>query len=502
MICNPEKGMCIAGVFGGIESGVTSSTKNIFLESAYFNPVAIRKTSKRHGLKTDASFRFERGADPNMTIWALKRAIMLIKDLAGGNISSEIVDIYPDPIKNAVIEVTHSNINRLIGKNIDPDTVRKILKLLEIVITDEKGEKLTLEIPTYRVDVKKEADVIEEILRIYGYNNVEITNHVNSTLSYPEKPNREKIVNTTADLLSANGFSEIMCNSLNPAAWYEQNSDFDRDQLVLLANPLSSDLNAMRQSLLFGGLSSVIWNLNRQHLDLKFYEFGHCYFYKKSDNKYPAADDYTEKESLDVFITGNNSSQSWNCKTNPTDFFNIKSVVEMVLSRLGINTGDLANREGEKKYFAESLTYLFKNEIVAETGRISKKYLSQFDINQDVYYGHIEWDLVLKMIKNNAISFRELPKYPSVRRDLALLLDRGIKFSQIRDIALRTERNILRDINLFDVYESDSLGNNKKSYAVSFILRDETKTLTDKNIDKVINNLIRAFEKDLNAQIR
>jgi len=502
MICNPEKGMCIAGVFGGIESGVTSSTKNIFLESAYFNPVAIRKTSKRHGLKTDASFRFERGADPNMTIWALKRAIMLIKDLAGGNISSEIVDIYPDPIKNAVIEVTHSNINRLIGKNIDPDTVRKILKLLEIVITDEKGEKLTLEIPTYRVDVKKEADVIEEILRIYGYNNVEITNHVNSTLSYPEKPNREKIVNTTADLLSANGFSEIMCNSLNPAAWYEQNSDFDRDQLVLLANPLSSDLNAMRQSLLFGGLSSVIWNLNRQHLDLRFYEFGHCYFYKKSDNRYPASDDYTEKESLDLFITGNTGRQSWNSKTNPTDFFNIKSAVEMVLSRLGINTGELVNMESDKKYFAESLTYHFKNEIVAETGRISKKYLSQFDINQDVYYGHIEWDIVLKMIKNHAIAFRELPKYPSVKRDLALLLDRGVKFSQIRDIALQTERNILRDISLFDVYESESLGNNKKSYAVSFILRDDMKTLTDKNIDKVMNNLIRALEKDLNAQIR
>ena len=502
MICNQEKGMCIAGVFGGIESGVTSATKNIFLESAYFNPVAIRKTSKRHGLKTDASFRFERGADPNMTTWALKRAILLIKEVAGGNISSEIVDIYPDPVKNAIIEVNYNNINRLIGKKIAPETVKKILKLLDIVITAEKGDNLTLEIPSYRVDVKKEADVIEEILRIYGYNNVEVTSHVNSTLSYPEKPNREKIVNITADLLSANGFSEIMCNSLNPAAWYEQNSDFNRDQLVLLANPLSSDLNAMRQSLLFGGLSSVIWNINRQHHDLRFYEFGHCYFYRKSDNRFPVADDYTEKESLDLFITGNNNRQSWNCKTNPTDFFNIKSAVEMVLSRLGINTGDLASRESEKKYFSESLTYLSKNEIVAETGRISKKYLSQFDINQDVYYGHIEWDLVLKMIRNHAISFRELPKYPSVKRDLALLLDRGIKFSQIRAIALQTERNILRDINLFDVYESDSLGNNKKSYAVSFILRDETKTLTDKNIDKAMNNLIRAFEKDLNAQIR
>jgi phenylalanyl-tRNA synthetase beta chain len=502
MICNQEKGMCIAGVFGGIESGVTSATKNIFLESAYFNPVAIRKTSKRHGLKTDASFRFERGADPNMTTWALKRAIMLIKELAGGNISSEIIDVYPNPIKNAVIEVTYTNINRLIGKKIAPDTVKKILNLLDIVITAENGENLTLDIPSYRVDVKNEADVIEEILRIYGYNNVEVTNHVNSTLSYPEKPNREKIVNITADLLSANGFSEIMCNSLNPAAWYERNSDFDKDQLVVLANPLSSDLNAMRQSLLFGGLSSVIWNLNRQHLDLRLYEFGHCYFFKKTDNRYPTAENYTEKESLDLFITGNTSRQSWNCKTNPTDFFNIKSAVEMVLSRLGINPDDMAKGESEKKYFAESLTYMFNNNIVAEAGRISKKYLSQFDIAQEVYYGHIEWDMVLKMLKNHFISFRELPKYPSVRRDLALLLDRSIKFSKIRDIALRTERNILRDISLFDVYESDSLGINKKSYAVSFILRDEMKTLTDKNIDKIMDNLVRAFGKELNAHIR
>jgi phenylalanyl-tRNA synthetase beta chain len=502
MICNPDEGMCIAGVFGGIKSGVTADTKNIFLESAYFNPVAIRKTSKRHGLKTDASFRFERGADPNMTTWALKRAIMLIRELAGGKISSDIIDVYPNAFKNAVVDVSYPNIYRLIGKKIEPLTVKKILWLLDIGIISEEGDKLKLDIPSYRVDVKQEADVIEEILRIYGYNNVEISNQVNSTLSYPEKPNREKVVNIIADLLAANGFSEIMCNSLNPSAWYEKNSDFEKEKLVMLANPLSSDLNAMRQSLLYGGLSSVIWNINRQHLDLKFFEFGHCYFHKKSEKEYPVADDYTEKESLDLFITGNTNRLSWNSKINPTDFFNIKSAVEMVLSRLGINSDNLSMGDSDKKYFAESITYLFKNNIVAEIGRISKKYLVQFDINQDVYYGHIEWDQVMKMISKHEISFHELPRYPSVRRDLALLLDRGIKFSQIREIALRTERNILHDINLFDVYESDSLGNNKKSYAVSFILRDELKTLTDKNIDKVINNLIRAFEKELNAQIR
>jgi phenylalanyl-tRNA synthetase beta chain len=502
MICNQKEGMCIAGVFGGIKSGVTASTKNIFLESAYFNPVAIRKTSKRHGLKTDASFRFERGADPNITTWALKRAIMLIKEIAGGKISSDIVDVYPIPIKNTLVEVNYSNINRLIGKQIDLNIVKRILRLLDIEIKVENGDNLTLDIPSYRVDVKKEADVIEEILRIYGYNNVGVSNHVNSTLSYSEKPDKEKIVNIVSDLLSANGFAEIMCNSLNPAAWYEQNTDFEKEQLVMLANPLSSDLNAMRQSLLYGGLSSIEWNNNRQNLDLKFYEFGNCYFYHKSGQSYPKANNYNEKTSLDLFVTGRTGRQSWNCKTNPADFFNIKSSIEMVLSRLGVKPESLTKGESDKKYFAESLTYLFNNKIIAEAGRISKKYLAQFDIGQDVYYGHIEWDYLLKLIKTHTISFRDLPKYPSVRRDLALLLDRGVKFGQVRDIAFRTEKNILHDVSLFDVYESDNLGKNKKSYAISFILRDDIKTLTDKNIDKVMNNLIKVFKKELNAQIR
>ena len=502
MICNTIEGMCIAGVFGGIKSGVSSSTKNIFLESAYFNPVAIRKTSKRHGLKTDASFRFERGADPDITIWALKRAIMLIKEIAGGKISSNVIDVYPKAIENVQVAVNYNNINRLIGKKIDPDIVKKIVSLLDIEIVFENGSDLTLAIPTYRVDVKQEADVIEEILRIYGYNNVEVNMHVNSTLSYPEKPDKEKVKNIISDLLSASGFAEIMCNSLCPSAWYEQSDDFNKDQLVILANPLSSDLNAMRQSLLFGGLNSIIWNINRQTLDLKLYEFGNCYFYNKKDQPHPTADNYTEKSSLDLFISGNTGRQSWNCKTNPSDFFNIKSSVEMILSRLGIKMDNLATGESDKKYFAESFTYFFNNKLVAEAGRVSKSYLSKFDIPQDVYWAHLEWDYILKMIKTHSISFHELPKYPSVKRDLALLLDRSIKFSQIRDIAFRTEKNILYDINLFDVYENDSLGKNKKSYAVSFILRDDLKTMTDKNIDKIMNNLIRAFENEVNAQIR
>ncbi len=502
MICNSKEGMCIAGVFGGIKSGITTTTKNIFLESAYFNPVSIRKTSKRHGLKTDASFRFERGADPAITTWALKRAALLIKEIAGGSISSDIIDIYPVPVKNVIIEVNYNNINRLIGKQIDKSVVKRIFGLLDIAIRSEDEENLVLEIPSYRVDVRKEADVIEEILRIYGYNNIEITSHVNSTLSYPEKPDKEKIVNIISDLLTSNGFSEIMCNSLNPAAFYEQNEDFANEQMVILANPLSSDLNAMRQSLLYGGLSSVAWNLNRQNSDIKFYEFGHCYHYKKTEQPHPKVHNYLEKATLDLFLSGNTNKQSWNSKTNPTDFFNAKSAVEMVLVRMGINPGNLITGESNKKYYAESITYLVNNKIVAETGRISKKYLLQFDIGQDVFYSSIDWDYILKLIKTHTISYKELPKYPSVRRDLSLLLNSDIKFAKIRELAQKTERSILQDITLFDVYESDSLGKNKKSYAVSFILRDDVKTLTDKNIDKVMNNLIRVLEKELNAQIR
>jgi phenylalanyl-tRNA synthetase beta chain len=502
MICNSNEGMCIAGVFGGIRSGVTETTKNIFLESAYFNPVSIRKTSKRHGLKTDASFRFERGADPEITTWALKRAAMLIKEIAGGQISSDIVDIYPVALKRAVIEVDYKNINRLIGKSIELPLIREILSLLDIVIMEENGDKLILEIPPRRVDVKKEADVIEEILRIYGYNNIEVSNHVNSTITYSEKPDKEKIVNIVSDMLAANGFAEIMCNSLNPASWYEQNEDFDKEHLVYLANPLSSDLNAMRQSLLYGGLSSVKWNINRQNQDLKLFEFGHCYFYNNQGDAHPTPDHYSEREHLDLFITGNTGRESWNSKTNPTDFFHIKSYVEIVFARLGFKPENLIIKESDRRYFAESVVYIYNNKVVAEAGRITGKYLSQFDIGQDVYYGNIEWDLLLKLVKNNVVSYHELPKYPSVRRDLALLIDRGVRFSQIREIALRTEKNILKDISLFDVYESDSLGKNNKSYAVSFTLRDDLRTLTDKNIDKVMKNLINAFGKELNAQIR
>ncbi|HBE39697.1 MAG TPA: phenylalanine--tRNA ligase subunit beta [Bacteroidales bacterium] len=501
MICNVNEGMCIAGVFGGTKSGVTSETKNIFLESAYFNPVAIRKTARRHALNTDASFRFERGADPERTDWALRRAILLIREIAGGKISSEVVDIYPKKIERTRIDVTYKNITRLIGKSIEPEIIKRILRLLDINILSENSLGLTLEIPLYRVDVRREADVIEEILRIYGYNNIEIDYHVNATLYYSDKPDREKLQNIISDMLTANGYTEIMCNSLNPASFYET-GDFNREQLVMLANPLSSDLNAMRQSLLFGGLSSVAWNINRQNTDLRLYEFGNCYFFLNPGKPEPSADDYIENKSLDIFISGNRGKQRWNYKTSPTDFYNIKGITEMIMTRLGLQPENILSGESDKKYFSESVTYLYDNKLIAETGKISKQYVDKFDIGQDVYYSHIEWDILLKIIKNHTVSYRELPRYPWVRRDLALLLDKDIRFGQIKDIAFRTEKYILREIDLFDVYESDSLGHNKKSYAVSFILRDDMKTLTDKTIDKTMKNLITAFEKELNARIR
>ncbi len=502
MICNTNEGMCIAGVFGGIRSGITTSSKNVFLESAYFNPVAIRKTSKRHGLQTDASFRFERGADPNITTWALKRAAILIRDIAGGCISSEIKDIYPQKIENCLIEVSYDNIRRLIGKDIEKDTIKRILALLDMIIRKEENETLLLEIPAYRVDVKREADVVEEILRIYGYNNVHISTHVNSTLTYIDKPDKEKVINTISDFLSGNGFSEIMCNSLNPASWYENNPDFDSNSIVRLANPLSSDLNAMRQTLLFGGLNSIIWNVNRQTTDLRLYEFGNCYFRKNSDHDLPRADDFIEKTSLDLFITGSACRENWNQKTNPSDFFHIKSATETILNRLGIKPDTLHQDDSNKTWFSDSIAYSNNNRLIAECGRISSGYLVRFDIGQDVYYSHLEWEMILKLVRNNKIVFRELPRYPSVRRDLALLVDRNIRFRQIRDLAFRTEKNILKEVGLFDVYESESLGINKKSYAVSFTLRDDLQTMTDRIIDKVMNNLIRVYEKELDAKIR
>lgn len=502
MICNEREGMCIAGVFGGEKSGVTGSTTDLFLESATFSPVSVRRTSRRHDLHTDASYRFERGTDPEMTIYALKRAALLIMELAGGEIAGEIADIYPKPVGKAVIRFSLDRMNRLIGKEIPGATVRTILNSLDIKIIEDETDTLTIEIPSYRVDVTREADVTEEILRVYGYNNIGMSNEMHSMLSHTEKPDREKVAANMSDMLSGNGFSEIMCNSLTPAAWYEKNGDFDTSVMVRLANPLSSDLNVMRLSLLPGMLNTVAWNINRQNSDLKLYELGYVYARIKGSRTTEITDNYAERQVLAMAVTGDISLKRWNTTETPSGFFHIKGYAELVLSRFGINRHDIAATPENTGWYTEGMRYTTAGLEVASFGKISKKYLSMFDIRQDVWYAEISWDNLLKVIADKNIRFSELPKYPWVRRDLALVIDRSVTFGQIQDLAFKTERNLLRDVDLFDVYESEAIGKDKKSYAVSFILMDERQTLTDRNIEKVMNALVKAFERDFGATLR
>jgi phenylalanyl-tRNA synthetase beta chain len=501
MICNANNGMCIAGVFGGISSGVSENTKNIFIESAHFNSVSVRKTAKRHDLHTDASFRFERGTDPNITVYALKRAALLIKEIAGGEISSEIVDVYPEPVADYKVELTFHNLKRLIGKEIEKDKVKNILTSLDIKIVSEDDEKLSLEVPTYRVDVLREVDVIEEILRIYGYNNIEISEHVNSSLSYSQKPDREKVQNTISDILTANGFNEIMCNSLTKADYYEKLESYKPENLVNIVNPLSNDLNVMRQTLLFGGLESVAYNRNRRNLDLKLYEFGNCYNLKNTESENPLKK-YNEEQHLAIFITGNKTEESWIMKEEPTSFFYLKAYVETILEKLGFNLNQIESEEVSSDIFAEGLIYHYNKKQLVHFGILNKKIQKEFDIDTKVYFAEFMWDNILKLSAKNSIRYTETSKYPEVRRDLALLIDKDVNFASIKNLAYKSERKLLKKVSLFDVFEGEKLGANKKSYAVSFILQDENKTLTDKQIDKIMNNFIRVYEKELNAQIR
>jgi len=501
MICNENKGMCIAGVFGGIKSGVSESTKNVFIESAHFNAVYVRKTAKRHDLHTDASFRFERGSDPNITEYALKRAALLIKEIAGGEISSEIVDVYPEKIEDYKVDLTFRNLKRLIGKEIEKEKVKNILESLDIKIVSEDDEKLSLEVPTYRVDVRREVDVIEEVLRIYGYNNIEISEHVNSSLSYSPKPDKEKIQNTISDVLTANGFNEIMCNSLTKADYYNDLESYKATNLVKIFNPLSNDLNVMRQTLLFGGLESVAYNRNRRNLDLKLYEFGNNYYLKDSESENPLKK-YNEEKHLALFLTGNKSEESWIMKEEPTSFFLLKSYVENIIERLGFNLNQVISNETTSDLFTEGLSYEYNKKQIVNFGILNKKLLKSFDIDTHVYFAEFAWDTVVKLSAKNSIRYTEIPKYPEVRRDLALLLDKDVKFGDIKDLAYKSERKLLKKVSLFDIYEGEKLGANKKSYAISFVFQDEYKTLTDKQIDKIMNNFIRVFEKEFNAQIR
>lgn len=501
MVCNAEEPMCIAGVFGGLESGITEQTTNVFLESACFDPVFVRKTARRHGINTDASFRFERGTDPNLVIYALKRAALLIKELAGGKITSDIIDIYPNPVQDFEVEVKYAHIDRLIGKQIGKENIKKILKSLEIKIVREDDEKLMLLIPPYRVDVRREADVIEDILRIYGFNNIEVPAKVNSTLSYSEKPDDYRLKNVIGDLLAANGFNEIMNNSLTKAAYFEGLETYKPENTVMLFNPLSSDLNAMRQSLLFGGLETIAYNINRKSHNLRLFEFGKVYtFHKKEGDNH--LKQYQEENRLALFISGHKNTASWNSREVPSDFFTLKAYGEMVLSRLGLQSDYLTTEENNQDIFREGLDYSQNGKHLLSIGVVSSKLLKAFDIGQDVYYADFSWENILKTLKNHTITFRPLPKFPAVKRDLALLLDKKISFKEVKEIALRTEKHLLKNVSLFDVYEGEKLGADKKSYAVSFTLQDDEKTLTDKQIDKIMNKLIGTYKHLLQAEIR
>lgn len=501
MVCNTEEPMCIAGVFGGLESGITEQTTNVFLESACFDPVFVRKTARRHGINTDASFRFERGTDPNLVIYALKRAALLIKELAGGKITSDIIDIYPNPVQDFEVEVKYAHIDRLIGKQIGKENIKKILKSLEIKIVREDDEKLMLLIPPYRVDVRREADVIEDILRIYGFNNIEVPAKVNSTLSYSEKPDDYRLKNVIGDLLAANGFNEIMNNSLTKAAYFEGLETYKPENTVMLFNPLSSDLNAMRQSLLFGGLETIAYNINRKSHNLRLFEFGKVYtFHKKEGDNH--LKQYQEENRLALFISGHKNTASWNSREVSSDFFTLKAYGEMVLSRLGLQSDYLTTEENNQDIFREGLDYSQNGKHLLSIGVVSSKLLKAFDIGQDVYYADFSWENILKTLKNHTITFRPLPKFPAVKRDLALLLDKKISFKEVKEIALRTEKHLLKNVSLFDVYEGEKLGADKKSYAVSFTLQDDEKTLTDKQIDKIMNKLIGTYKHLLQAEIR
>lgn len=501
MICNVKKGMCIAGVFGGIESGVTENTKNVFIESAHFNSVYIRKTAKRHGLHTDASFRFERGSDPNITVYALKRAALLIKEIAGGEISSDIIDVYPNKIKECTVELTFKNLKRLIGKEIEKNLVKHILSSLDIKVIAEDSDKLVLEIPTYRVDVTREVDVIEEILRIYGYNNVEISEHLNSSLSYIQHPDKEKIQNIVSDLLTNNGFSEIMCNSLTKSDYYDESESYKKENLVYIVNALSQDLNVMRQSLLFGGLETIEYNKNRRNKDVKLYEFGNVYSLNGKSAENPLKK-YNEEFHLSLLISGNKTDESWIVKEEPTSFYLLKTYVDNILERLGFDLNKAVINSIGNDIYSEGISYTYNEKAIVEFGILNKKLGKKFDLDTPVYYADFSWDRLLKIIAKHTIRFSELPKYPEVRRDLALLLNKEIQFGKIKELAYAIERKFLKKVSLFDVYEGDKIGTDKKSYAISFVLQDETKTLTDKQIDKIMENFIRVFEKELGAKIR
>ena len=492
MICDESGPMCIAGVFGGKTSGVSESTQAIFLESAYFNPVSVRKTAKRHTLSTDASFRFERGIDPTITEYALKRAAVLIQEVAGGEITSDVIDIYPKKIEDFSVFIHFNKVNRIIGEEIKPETIKKILASLDIKVISISDAGLGLIIPSYRVDVTREIDVIEEILRVYGYNNVKIPAKLNATISNALRTEEFNVQNIIADQLCSLGFNEMMANSLTTPDYVKLSEKLKAEFNVLMLNPLSNDLSAMRQSLLFSALEAVSFNINRKRSDLKFFEFGKTY------HKLPAS--YDEEKHLTLTATGNRHTETWTKPQEKSDFFWFKGYVMSVLTRLGLDK-KITALPFENDVFAEGLALAVGKEIIVEFGTVKKSILKHFDIKQEVLYADFNWGKIQKYVSNK-IKFTDIPKYPEVRRDFALLVDENIQFEQIFNIAKQTEKSLLKDVNLFDVYQGNNLPEGKKSYAVSFILQDDSKTLTDTQIDKIMSKLQSNFESQLGASLR
>ena len=505
MICNAEEPMCIAGVFGGLDSGVTEETKNVFIESAYFNPTSIRKTARFHGLQTDASFRYERGCDPNITIYALKRAALLVKELAGGTVSSEVKDVVNGDFTPVRVQLKFDYLNKIAGQEIEKDIAVNILKDLDCQVVELTNDYVTLDVPTCKVDVYRPADLVEEILRIYGYDNIAIPTKINASINVNNKPDKEKIQTEISIMLAANGFYEIMNNSLTKSAYARELDSFDEANNVKIMNPLSSDLDVMRQSLLFGGLESIARNQSFKSFDMKFFEFGNVYSFNaanKATEEKPL-NPYTENFRLDMLITGNDKEESWNNKPQSLTFYDLKQYVLGIIKKLGINTDELSMTEGTESHYEYSIVYSLNNNKLVTLGKVNAKTLKMFDVKKQVFHATFDWDMALRIVKGlKTISFNALPKFPSVRRDLALILDKNVTFEQIKSLAFATERNILKSVNLFDIYEGDKIPAGKKQYAVSFTLQDKQKTLTDKVIEKTMARIQQAIEQQLNATLR
>lgn len=489
MICDSEKPLCIAGVFGGLESGVTEVTQNVFLESAYFDAVSVRKTSKRHGLKTDASFRYERGTDPDIPVTALRYAAALLAEVAGGKVSSVVSDIYPEPVKAFEFDVHYDRVQSLIGMAIPRDEIRRIIAGLEIGIVQDTEELIRVAVPPYRVDVTREVDVIEEVLRIYGYNNIPIDSQIKASLNPFPKPDKELTQNQVADLLVANGYYEIMNNSLTRLAYVQ-----DPETAVRILNPLSSDLDTMRQHLLFSMLESIDHNQKRKLVDLKLFEFGKSY--------HTAEQGYKERHHLALAISGKEVEGHWAVQDEPVSFYHLKGVVDTILQKLGLTDVLVQETDAEDIYFAYGLKYIRNQQVLVTFGETDKKVLQRADVSGKVFYADFDWDAVMKNLKKHKVFYQEISKFPAVRRDLALLVDLNVDFETLRQIAMRVERKLLKEISVFDVYKGDKLPEGKKSYALSFLLQDEEKTLSDKQIDAIVKKLIHNFEKETGAEIR